>query len=431
MVVRPSTPWRVLIWPGGTEIGLELRQALGWCKELELLSASAAVSSHAPFAFVRHFTLPSVHEPGWFEALETRLQEHAITHVFPAHDDVLLALAEVANRLQTKVVTSPVTTCRIVRFKSSTLRYFSGVVPTPAVFAKLEDVGEFPVFVKPDRGQGSFNAARVDDAAQLRALMAEDPSRLILEYLSGPEFTVDCFSDREQGLQYCRGRQRGRIRAGIAMDSHFVEDPRFEEMGRAISARLPFHGAWFFQVKAATDGTFKLLEVAPRIGGTSGLSRASGVNLPLLSLYEAERIPVRIAPGSVKVEIDRALVNRYRLSLDYRTLYVDLDDTLVVRGRVNPELIKLIYQALTRGVRLVLLTRHDGDLEQVLKGYRLYGLFDEVVHLRGGESKAAYVTDPSGLFIDDSFSEREAVRNATGIAVADPSMVESLLDDRL
>jgi hypothetical protein len=61
----------------------------------------------------------------------------------------------------------------------------------------------------------------------------------------------------------------------------------------------------------------------------------------------------------------------------------------------------------------------------------LGALFDEVVQLRRDESKAAFVTDPTGVLIDDSFSEREAVRESTGIVVADPSMVESFFDDRL
>jgi hypothetical protein len=71
-----------------------------------LFSAGASVSNHAPFAFAHHFILPNVHEVGWFEAFVDRLREYEITHVFPAHDDVLLALAEVAERLPVNVVTS-------------------------------------------------------------------------------------------------------------------------------------------------------------------------------------------------------------------------------------------------------------------------------------------------------------------------------------
>src|SRR5437762_9933126 len=114
--------WRVLIFPGGTEIGLEIRQALAWCKEVELFSAGAPVSNHAPFVFLRHFEIPMVGAPGWLEGLQEIILAQRITHIFPAHDDALLALAEHAAQVHAKVVTSPIETCRITRSKSETIR---------------------------------------------------------------------------------------------------------------------------------------------------------------------------------------------------------------------------------------------------------------------------------------------------------------------
>lgn len=427
----PSPRWRVLIFPGGTEIGLELRQALIWCKEVELFSAGAAVSNHAPFVFARHSVVPPVHQAGWIEALNQVTETRGITHIFPAHDEVIVAHAENLGRLRARVVTSPAETCRLTRSKAQTLQLLHGAVPVPRRFATADEVEDFPVFVKPDRTQGSFNAARADDATQLHALLAADPSRIIIEHLPGAEFTVDCFSDRDRGLLYASGRQRRRIRSGIAMDSAFVDDPRFVDYAQRIAMRLPLHGAWFYQVKADAAGELRLLEVAPRIGGTSALSRARGVNLPLLSLYECDRIPVQVSPNGLTPEIDRALVNRFRINASYSALYVDFDDTLIVRGRVNAELVKLLYQALNRGVRLVLLTRHAGDLAGTLQRFRLQGLFDQVIHLREGQPKAASITERDAVLIDDSFAERNAVRQALGIPVFDPSMVEALVDDRL
>lgn len=55
--------WRVLVFPGATEIAMELRQSLAWCKEVMLFSAGSPVSNHAPFAFARHFLLPAVSQP--------------------------------------------------------------------------------------------------------------------------------------------------------------------------------------------------------------------------------------------------------------------------------------------------------------------------------------------------------------------------------
>jgi len=423
--------WRVLVFPGATEIAMELRQALGWCKEIALFSAGSHVSNHAPFVFARHFVTPDVGQGKWVDGLSSVLAANQITHIFPAHDEVLVALAENATRLKAKVITSPLETCRLTRSKTATLQRLLNVIPTPELFQTVEAIKTWPVFLKPDRGQGSQGTALAKDINELTALRAENPDRIMLEYLDGPEFTVDCFSDRERGLQYACGRQRRRIRSGIAMDSAIVDDNRFWEYAEKISRVISLHGAWFFQVKADHCGALKLMEVSPRIGGTSALSRAHGVNLPLLSLYESERLPVQILAGFYGVEIDRALVNRYRHNFNYRALYIDFDDTLIVHGRVNAELVKLLYQALNRGVRLILLTRHTGDLTEGLRRYRLHGLFDEVVHLRLKEPKADSIREKEAVLIDDSFAERMAVRMATGIPVFDTSMIEVLFDERL
>ena len=426
-----AAKWRVLIFPGGTEIGLELRQALAWNKDIQLFSAGAAVSSHATCVFERHFAVPPVSDPAWVARLQEVVSAEGITHIFPAHDDVVLALAEQGASLSARVVSSPLLTCRIARSKRQTLEALRGHVPVPRLFPSVAGVERFPVFVKPDVGQGSYNAARAESPGELANLLAQDPSRLILEHLEGPEYTVDCFSDRVEGLLYASGRQRIRIRSGIAMRSSCVEDDRFLEYAQRIGKVLTFHGAWFFQVKADGAGELKLLEVAPRIGGTSGLSRARGVNLPLLSLFEAERIPVVIKASAREVSIDRALVNRFQPIPSYSALYLDLDDTLILRGRVNPEVIKLLFQSLNRGVKVVLLTRHAGDLGETLRRFRLEGLFDEIVHIRDGRRKGDFIREADAILVDDSFAERAAVQAQTGIAVYDPSMVEALTDDRV
>lgn len=428
---RSREPWRVLLFPGGTEIALELREALAACKEVRLFSAGIGGSNHAPFAFRHHTVVPLVGQPGWLEALQRLIREERLTHIFPAHDDALVALAENAAALApARIVTSPVATCRLTRSKVDTHAALAAAVPTPRRFTRVEDVTSFPIFLKPDRGQGAQRTARADDAAQARELLREDPDRTLWEFLPGEEYTVDCFSDRDGGLLYASGRRRCRVRSGIAMHSQLVDDPIFADYARRIAQVLPLWGAWFYQVKRDAAGTLRLLEVAPRVGGTSALSRARGVNLPLLSLFEAERRPLAVRPGPQVVEIDRALRNRFRHNLEFRTVYLDYDDTVVVHDRVNVDVIRFAYQCIDRGIRVVLLTRHAGDLAAELERRRLDRLFDAVVHLRAGESKATQVVDRPALFIDDSFAEREAVRAATDAAVADPTMIDLFLDDR-
>jgi len=422
--------FHVLIFPGGTEIGLEVHKSLCHLKNVRLYSAGQDVSQHAPYVFHRHCIVPGVHEPDWLEHLNRVIRTEAIDYVFPAHDDVLEALARNEAELGCRVVTSPPETCLVCRSKSLTHRRLADAVPMPRLYEDWREADPFPVFVKPDRGQGSRGAAVARDRGRLAELMAESPDLLVSENLPGAEYTVDCFSDREAGLLFCAGRARIRTRNGISMHCRSESNEVFREYARAISGRLTFHGAWFFQVKQDAAGCFKLLEAAPRIAGTMALHRVMGVNFPLLSLYEQERIPCEILLNPGPVELDRALVNRYRHQLDYAAVYVDLDDTLILDGRVHTGLVRFLYQSLNQGKRLVLLTRRRNDLYQTLQRYRLGGLFDQVVRVEDGECKADKIADSRAIFIDDSFSERLAVGRRAGIPTFDLSMIEMLMDDR-
>lgn len=424
-------PVRVLVFPGGTESGLEIWRSLRWHRQVELYSAGAAVSNHAPYVFERHFILPMVGAPGWLERLRRLVERLRIDFIYPAHDDVIVALVENQAKIPAKVVTSPRHTCLVCRYKSRTYLALAGALPTPRVF-RPESVRRFPVFVKPDRGQGSQGATRADSPEELAGITRGAPERFIItEYLPGDEFTVDCLSDHRGRLLYAVGRRRIRVRNGISVDTEIVERPEFLRHARAINRRLRFRGAWFYQLKADRRGRLTLLEVAPRIAGSMAIDRALGVNLPLLSLFIAAGAPVQVLRNPGPLRMDRALVNRFRHDLAVHHVYVDLDDTLVIRGRVNPELAQYLYQAAGHGVRLSLLTRHREDVRATLRRHRLEGLFDDILVVGASESKASRIRrEPGAILIDDSFSERRDVARRSRIPTFDPSMVELLLDDR-
>ncbi len=421
----------VLVFPGGTEIGLEINNALRDLKEVVLFSAGADVSSHAEYVFARHSAVPSVHQPGWIDALNEVIRRDRIDFVFPAHDEVILATANERSRIEAHVIAPSPDLCRMCCSKRLTYERLAGAVPVPAVYRSAGEIPHYPVFAKPDRGQGSVHASRVDSRSQLDALNCSGIDFVVTEYLPGEEYTVDCFSDRERGLLFCSGRQRDRVRSGISVATHGVSSPEFREMAEAIQKRCGFFGPWFFQVKRGSGGVLVLLEVAPRIAGAMALHRVQGVNFAMLALLEAERADYQVSFSPYGLALDRALINRYTTTLDVRHLYVDLDDTLVCRGSVSLPLVRLLYQQLNRGSRLVLVTRHAHDVAATLRRHRLSELFDEVVHLKLKEPKSSAIHAREGaIYIDDSYKEREEVRANTGIPVFDVSMIEALQDYR-
>ena len=71
------------------------------------------------------------------------------------------------------------------------MEMFRTLVRTPAVYESVEAVIRWPVFLKPDVGQGSKGIAVATNAESCHLLRERDPSLLMMEYLPGPEFTID------------------------------------------------------------------------------------------------------------------------------------------------------------------------------------------------------------------------------------------------
>jgi hypothetical protein len=427
-------PWNVLVFPGGTEVGLEINKALRGCKEVRLYSAASRVPNHAPFFYQDHFELPPISDEACLPALRRLIADLAIDFVFPANPLVMDFLDAHRDALGCAVVMSDSAVLEVVRSKSRTYAALGDQVPVPRVFGGIDEVDSFPVYLKPDRLYGAQGGRRVDSAEALRAEPPRD-GEILCEYLPGEEYTVDCFSASQRGLLFAGPRVRERIRMGTSMYSRAADQAVAEELrahARRIAAQLALRGPWFFQMKRDAAGDLRLLEVDPRIAGTMALHRVSGVNFALLALYEAAGRDVDLLlNGTIEIEIDRALVNRYRHNLSYRTVYVDLDDTLVCKGRLNGDLIKFLYQCVNQGKRIVLLSKSlADDKDGYLRRWRISELFDEIHWMDEGESKANYMADVDAIYIDDSFSQRKEVHARLGIPTFDPSMVEALIDDR-
>ncbi|MGH8488239.1 MAG: ATP-grasp domain-containing protein [Gammaproteobacteria bacterium] len=418
----------MLVFPAGTEIGLEILAALGHCRNITLFGAGEDVSNHARLAYPEYHIVPSVHHDGWLKRLAVLCAELGIDYVFPAHDDVVLALSQVREQLPAAVISSPADACSTTRSKTATYRRLAGIVPVSRLYSTAAEVDAFPVLVKPDRSQGSQGVSIIDDVQQLAHALRNTPDPLICEYLPGDEYTVDCFTSQRRGLLFAGARRRRRTRNGISVNTITEDLPEVRAMAEAISNELDLRGGWFFQLKRDATGTLTLLEVAPRIAGSMAAHRVSGVNFPLLSILEHEGIDVQIATNTGRVEMDRALRNRYFHEVRFASLYLDLDDTLICNGAINLDIVKLIFACINQGKRVTLITRHRGDLNRTLNKYKLSGLFDEIIHVQDDAPKSRYIDDPLAIFIDDSFSERMTVVAECGIPTFDASMIELLND---
>lgn len=424
---------RVLVFPCGSEIGLEINRSLAHSTHFEMYGASS-IDNHGAYVYRNYIGgVPNIDDEDCIEKINAIIDEYDIDFIFPAHDSAVLKFARHADELHAVVVTSPEATCEICRSKLRTYEVLDGVVPTPVVYNGADSSAlEFPLFCKPDVGQGSRGAHKIASRKDYDYYVAGVEGLVLSEFLPGPEYTIDCFTDRNGNLRFCEGRRRARISNGICVNAVPVKNPEFRRLAELINSKMTFRGMWFFQLKERADGELVLMEIAPRIAGTMGLYRGVGVNFALLSLFDAMGYDVDVFCNDYAIENDRALCTRFKTDVVYDTVYMDFDDTVTTRGQINTDVMKFIYQARNEGKRIVLVSRHERDLKQTLADYSIAeSLFADIIVIRDkSKRKSELITEKSAVFIDDSYAERKDVYERCGIPVFAPDSIDVLLNHR-
>jgi hypothetical protein len=424
---------RVLVFPSVNEPGLEIVQALLKSNKVEVLGGSSVEAAYDPSRVLvkRHLACPALGEPGFRERFEALLREHAVDLVFPTVDALVAEFSGWTGSPARFVVSSP-DAAAVVLSKRRTYEWFDGHVPVPRIF---DGEAPLPAYAKPDVGSGSRGGFLVETAQELA--LARSRGLLVHELLPGPEYTVDCVSGLDGRLVFSNVRIRGQIARGISVGTTGLHHPQIEDSVRRIALRLPLYGPWFAQFKEAADGTPTLLEINARVSGSMTLTRLSGINIPLISVFLFTGHPItvpRLLPG---VRINRFLRSVGEVA-DFDWVIWDLDDTLVRKdGKVDPEVVARLYDLHNQGKRQLLLTKNV-DPDAVLARLALPRLFEEV---RGVVDKPAAVAgllrdwgiDPGRcVMINDSVSENLAIQALQpDLRVIQPDILDVLQREKL
>lgn len=420
----------ILVFPCGSEIGLEIYNSVKYSTYFNLIGGNS-IDDHGKFVYEDYIGgLPFVTDENIITELSKIVKQRNIDAIYPTMDLAITILKQHEKELGCKVVSSPLETVEICLSKEKTYNILKNVVEIPKSYNNIEEIAEYPVFVKPKIGYGAIGTKLIKNKEELENFIENsDKENLILEYLPGEEYTIDCFTDRHGNLKYCSARKRNRIKSGISVNTSFAENQNeFKEFVEKINAKIEFRGAWFAQVKRNSKGELSLLETASRLGGSSSLCRGIGVNFAQMTLFDIFDYDVNVLKNDYPIVMDRALDNIYKCAIDYNTIYVDYDDCLILdKKRVNIELVSFLYKSINENKKIILLTKHKGNLEEELDKFRIKDIFDEIIHIKPEEQKSDYIKDINSIFIDDSFAERNSVKETKNINVFSPDMVCALL----
>ena len=340
----------ILVFPCGSEIALDIHSSVKYSTYFNLIGANS-VDDHGKYVFEDYIDgIPYVTDPGFIPSLQKIVKERNIDAIYPAMDTVITICKQYEDVLGCKVIASPTETTEICLSKKLTYEKLQGVISIPKIYdpANIE-ISEFPVFAKPIVGYSAKGTKKLNSQEEVSNYLAGKDNMLVVEYLPGEEFTVDCFTDRGGNLLFSGARKRNRVSNGISVNTYFAEDQsEFRLIAEKINKKIEFRGAWFYQVKRNKDGKLVLLEIASRLGGSSLLSRAIGVNFALLSLFDAFDYKVSVFHNDYKVVLDRALESKYKTDIEFDSVYCDYDDCLILNeNKVNTELVKFLYKCIT------------------------------------------------------------------------------------
>lgn len=428
----------VMIFSGGSYPGIEIYYALKDSVVYHPILASS-YSDHSSFVTEDYIeNLPFTYEDDFAEKLNKILVARDVEFIIPTHDTIAMVLMENAEKLCATVVCSPMETAELCRYKSKTYARLEGCSFVPTMYKEVRNNIAFPLFAKPDDGQGSVGAQKVNDTNELEAIL-NDGNKVICEYLPGDEYTIDCFTNMNGELLFINPRKRARIQYGISARAESVENHTpFIEIAETVNSKIRFRGYWFIQLKEDKNGNLKLLELCTRFSGTFNHSQGYGVNLPLLALSDFSGMRVSVTKNEYKVTTDKSFVDRYILDYEYHRIYIDYDDTITSKNgnAVNPFVMAYLYQCKNEGKEIILLTRHTVSEESLLSEdmERLglsSSLFDKIIELTWTDEKTSFMDNQKpSVFIDNSFAERKKVFDKLSIPVFDVTHVACLFDWR-
>jgi carbamoyl-phosphate synthase large subunit len=118
------------------------------------------------------------------------------------------------------------------------------------------------------------------------------PTMLVIEYLPGEEYTVDALLENGTPLVILP-RKRISMNNGISVAGEFENNKEIIEYATAVFKATGLHGPNGLQVKRNENGEFRILEINPRLQGSTTTALGMGINLPLLAVQQAIGIDVK------------------------------------------------------------------------------------------------------------------------------------------
>jgi len=244
-----------------------------------------------------HELLPEIESKTYLPRLFEIITKHKISILMPSSGYDIYHYSKNKKKLL-KLGALPVVsdedTMEICRDKMQTYNHLSKKYDLPATTMDSKKLSGFPIIAKPRYGKGSKGITRIDNSMDLKYALSKKNELIFQEYLPGTEYTIDVLSDLNGEPIIAVPRIRVQTKAGISTVGKIVINEEISETCKSIAKYLKIKGPCCIQMKESNEGTLKLLEVNPRLGGGTIFTALAGANFPamILDMAMGKRIKI-------------------------------------------------------------------------------------------------------------------------------------------
>ena len=263
--------------------------------------------------------MPASHTPDFIDKTIEVCEEEAVQVVLPITTRELFELSKNKWRFQKMgvcVVVSEFEGLSVANDKGKLHRFAKDLgIPVPegrycesreCLKSCAEELfkGHDQLFFKPVLGNGSRGIGKITKTAELleneksglvsRTLdewylrLPQKPKTpwLLTEYLPGMEFSVDAYIHKGS-VSVNIPRSRDKMVSGISVSGSFIQNKQIIDYTDRLIQKLGLDGPIGVQWRLDGDGIPRLLEINPRLQGTTSTLRQVGINIPLIAIKGA------------------------------------------------------------------------------------------------------------------------------------------------
>ena len=244
-----------------------------------------------------HELLPEIESKSYLSRLFEIITKHKISILMPSSGYDIYHYSKYKKKLLklgALPVVSDVMTMEICRDKMQTYHHLSKKFDLPLTTLDSKKLEGFPLIAKPRYGKGSKGIVKIENPIDLRYIQSKQNGLIFQEYLPGTEYTIDVLSDLNGEPLIAVPRIRVQTRAGISTVGKIIKDENISETCKSIAKYLKIKGPCCIQMKESNEGTLKLVEVNPRLGGGTIFTALAGANFPamILDMAMGKRIKI-------------------------------------------------------------------------------------------------------------------------------------------